>query len=168
MKKIVSILSILTVVVGMVACSQQPLEKTSVTEQKNDIHRNKEDIKTNNDQESKKENIRSQNESVSDVPVDIVYQNEAFKDVVVTQSGDEISVTGKARVFEGVFQYALYSGEEVLKQTNYQTDGAPAWGEFTITFKNDFVSTNEVKMELFNYSAKDGSKINTLEIPILK
>lgn len=73
----------------------------------------------------------------------------------------------KAQVFEGVFQYALYNGENVVKEGNYQTEGAPAWGEFEITFDKGLVSTNTSKLELFVYSAKDGSKINTLEIPLV-
>jgi hypothetical protein len=97
-----------------------------------------------------------------------VYQNNVFKDVVVTESGDNIIVTGKAQVFEGVFQYALYDGGKVLFQKNYQTAGAPAWGDFKITFEKRLVSSNESKFELFVFSAKDGSKENTLEIPIPK
>ncbi|MCA1060240.1 Gmad2 immunoglobulin-like domain-containing protein [Rossellomorea aquimaris] len=95
----------------------------------------------------------------------VSYENDSFKEVVVTQSEDEIIVTGKAQVFEGVFQYALYNGEIVLAEDHYQTEGAPAWGEFTLTFKNDLVTKNEMKLELFFYSAKDGAKTNILEIP---
>jgi tellurite resistance-related uncharacterized protein len=95
-----------------------------------------------------------------------VYQNESFKEVVVTQTEDEVLVKGKAQVFEGVFQYALYDGDEVVEENNYQTEGAPAWGEFTLSFKIEILTTNDMKLELFFYSAKDGSKTNVLEIPI--
>jgi hypothetical protein len=67
-----------------------------------------------------------------------------------------------------VFQYAIYDGEKVLKENNYQTDGAPAWGEFEITFEKELVATTNTKFQLFVYSAKDGSKIDTLEIPLPK
>ncbi|MGG3469543.1 Gmad2 immunoglobulin-like domain-containing protein [Neobacillus pocheonensis] len=113
-------------------------------------------------------NQTNQNEPTSHVPKDKVYQNKVFKDVVVTESGDKIIVTGKAQVFEGVFQYALYDGEKVLIENHYQTDGAPAWGEFEISFEKKLVATNDSKLELFVFSAKDGSKENTLEIPIPK
>ena len=157
MSKLVSILTIVTVVIGLVACTQQPkgeTEKKVVTEQKDDHEATKE------------EDSPTQSESETEVPEDTVYQNKSFKDVKVTQSGDEVVVTGKARVFEGVFQYVLKNGENVLKEGNYQTDGAPAWGEFTITIPNELVTTNEVKLELFYYSAKDGSKMDALEVPI--
>ena len=86
--------------------------------------------------------------------------------MVVTQTEDEVLVTGKAQVFEGVFQYALYDGEEVVEENNYQTEGAPAWGEFTLSFKKEILTTDDMTLELFFYSAKDGSKTNVLEIPI--
>ncbi|WP_160725984.1 Gmad2 immunoglobulin-like domain-containing protein [Bacillus sp. USDA818B3_A] len=104
----------------------------------------------------------------SPVPENKVYQNNIFKDVVVTETGEKIIVKGKAQVFEGVFQYTLYDGDKVVIENHYQTDGAPAWGEFEITFDKDAVSTDQAKIELFNYSAKDGSKENILEIPISK
>lgn len=97
-----------------------------------------------------------------------VYENNVFKEVVVKETEDKIIVTGKAQVFEGVFQYALYDGEKEVLENNYQTAGAPAWGEFEITFEKGLVSSNDVKLEIFVYSAKDGSKVNTLEIPIPK
>ena len=118
--------------------------------------------------EPNEENTSNPDEPVINEPEEKVYQNEVFKNVVVTETTDSIIVTGKAQVFEGVFQYALYDGEKVVKESNYQTAGAPAWGDFEITFEKDLVSTNTMKLELFVYSAKDGSKINTLEIPIPK
>ncbi|MBV7508676.1 Gmad2 immunoglobulin-like domain-containing protein [Bacillus sp. sid0103] len=105
---------------------------------------------------------------VTHEPEKNVYQNEVFKDVVVKETTDTIIITGKAQVFEGVFQYALYDGDKVVKESNYQTAGAPAWGDFEITFDKALVSSNPLTLQLFVYSAKDGSKINTLEIPIPK
>lgn len=118
--------------------------------------------------EPNEEKPSNPDEPVPNEPEEKVYQNEVFKDVVVTETADSIIVTGKAQVFEGVFQYALYDGEKVVKESNYQTAGAPAWGDFEITFEQELISTNTMKLELFVYSAKDGSKINTLEIPISK
>jgi len=97
-----------------------------------------------------------------------VYQNEAFKDVVVKETGDKISVTGKAQVFEGVIQYKLSEGDKVLKEDKYQTEGAPAWGDFNITFGKELISGNNANFKLFVYSAKDNSEINVLDIPIKK
>ncbi|WP_144553125.1 Gmad2 immunoglobulin-like domain-containing protein [Bacillus sp. X1(2014)] len=150
MKKMSFLFFLLLVSMGLTACSP----KQEVVNEKPPVS------------EPDGENPSTPNGPVSEEPEEEVYQNEVFKDVVVTKKADTIIVTGKAQVFEGVFQYALYDGEKVVKEGNYQTDGAPAWGEFEITFAKELVSTNTSKLELFVYSAKDGSKINTLEIPI--
>jgi hypothetical protein len=94
------------------------------------------------------------------------YQNEVFKEVTVSKSNGEATVKGKARVFEGVFQYAVISGAEILQENHYQTDGAPAWGSFDITIEKELLTKEEVSIELFVYSAKDGSKTDVLIIPI--
>lgn len=138
LKKIAYVFAILTAIIGLVACNQQ------------------QDVPTKH------------NEPNSHAPEKKVYHNKVFKDVVVTESEDKIMVSGKAQVFEGVFQYALYDGDKVLIEDKYQTDGAPAWGDFEIAFKKELVSTNHIKLELFVFSAKDGSKVDTLEVPIPK
>ena len=94
------------------------------------------------------------------------YQNEVFNEVTVSKSNGEATVKGKARVFEGVFQYAVISGTEILLENHYQTDGAPAWGSFEITIEKELLTKEEVSIELFVYSAKDGSKTDVLTIPI--
>ncbi|WHZ03379.1 Gmad2 immunoglobulin-like domain-containing protein [Neobacillus sp. YX16] len=94
------------------------------------------------------------------------YQNEVFKEVTVSKSEGEALVKGKARVFEGVFQYAVISGTEILQENHYQTDGAPAWGSFEIAIDKELLTKEEVTIELFVYSAKDGSKTDILTIPI--
>ena len=156
----------------LAACNQQKeeegSEKSSVTESKENDQLNKESVASKNEQKPDDQNTTNQEGLKENPPSDTVYENEVFKDVVVSESENELIITGKAQVFEGVFQYALYDGNKVLVEKNYQTDGAPAWGEFKITFKKELASTNKTKVELFVYSAKDGSKVNTLEIPISK
>ena len=85
------------------------------------------------------------------------YGNEAFDEVTVSKTGDQVVVKGKARVFEGVFQYAVISGTEILLEDHYQTVGAPAWGDFEIAIEKELLTKEDVSMELFVYSAKDGS-----------
>lgn len=114
------------------------------------------------------EGTTNQQKPVPNIPEKKVYHNQVFKDVVVAESEEKIIISGKAQVFEGVFHYTLYDGEKVLLDNKYQTDGAPAWGEFEITFEKDRVTTNDTKLELFVFSAKDGSKVNILKIPIPK
>jgi hypothetical protein len=94
------------------------------------------------------------------------YQNEVFKEVTVSKSNGGATISGKARVFEGVFQYAVISGTEILKENHYQTDGAPAWGSFEIPIEKELLTKEKVSIELFVYSAKDGSKTDILTIPI--
>jgi hypothetical protein len=94
------------------------------------------------------------------------YENDAFKEVSVSKSNGKVMVKGKARVFEGVFQYAVISGMEILQENHYQTDGAPAWGSFEITIEKEMLTKEDVSIELFVYSAKDGSKTDLLTIPI--
>ncbi len=170
MKKLFWMLTILMMIFGLAACTQQSKdikEKSNVTGQK-EVKDTNGSANENKKQKSKDEGTPTQNSPVSNVPADMVYQNEIFKDVKVSLSGDEFIVTGKAQVFEGNFQYALYNGEKVLMESNYQTAGAPAWGDFKMTFSKALVTSDEVTLELFDYSAKDGSKVNTLEIPIPK
>lgn len=96
------------------------------------------------------------------------YENDVFKEVTVTKSNGKATVKGKARVFEGVFQYAVISGTEIVLENHYQTDGAPAWGDFEITIDNELMAKENVSIELFVYSAKDGSKTDILTIPLKK
>lgn len=184
MKKIAYLFALLIASIGLVACNQQEevvKEKPPVTEPKGENPSSpKEPVtqKPNGEnpsgpkepvtQEPKGENPTSPKEPVSQEPEKKIFQNEVFKDVVVTEMPDKITVTGKAQVFEGVFQYALYDGGKVVKESNYQKAGAPAWGAFKITFEKGLVTSGNAKFELFVYSAKDGSKINTLKIPIPK
>lgn len=125
--------------------------------------------KTKNELDNQRKIFEGTNSKpVSNVPKETVYHNEMFKDVVVSESENEFIVTGKAQVFEGVFEYALYNGNKLVLENHYQTEGAPTWGEFKISFKKELVSGNDTKLELFAYSAKDGSKLDVLEIPIIK
>ena len=96
------------------------------------------------------------------------YENNIFKDVAFNEYENGIIVTGKARVFEGVFQYAVVSGEEILKEDHYQTDGAPAWGAFEFSIEKDLLTKPGTSLELFVYSAKDGSKTDALPIFLVK
>ncbi|MDN3020104.1 Gmad2 immunoglobulin-like domain-containing protein [Paenibacillus sp. BSR1-1] len=180
MKKIAYMLAIVTAIIGLAGCNQHQDEKTNQNDPKshapedktnqNDPKSHAPEDKTNqNDPKSHApEDKTNQSDPKSHALEDKVYANKVFKDVALAESGDKIIVTGKAQVFEGVFQYALYDGEKVLLEDKYQTEGAPAWGKFEITFAKKLVTTNDTKLELFVYSAKDGSKVDTLEIPIPK
>jgi Immunoglobulin-like domain of bacterial spore germination len=165
LKKIAYWLAILTAAIGLAACSQpqDAVNEKPPVEKPQGEDPTKPEVPTKPETPTKPaEDPSKPEEPKPEEPKDQVYQNKVFQEVVVSETADEITVTGKAQVFEGVFQYALYDGEKLVKENFYQTDGAPAWGKFEITFKKDSVT----KIELFVYSAKDGSKVDTLEIPI--
>ncbi|GHH98722.1 Gmad2 immunoglobulin-like domain-containing protein [Neobacillus kokaensis] len=168
MKKVIYFLLALIAAVGLSACSPQKDVKEpdggKVVEQPKGEEPAKEEPAK--EEPPKEEPVKEEPAAEPDEPA--TYQNEAFKEVVVTESDDQIVVTGKAQVFEGVFQYKLSEGDKVLLEDHYQTAGAPAWGDFTITFGKNLISSDSALFELFVYSAKDGSKINVLEIPIQK
>ncbi|MDR7080170.1 hypothetical protein J2Y03_005230 [Neobacillus niacini] len=138
------------------ACSQQPSSPQGEKEP---------DVVDEEDNQDKEPDVVNE-EGNQDKEENKQYGNEAFAEVTVLKSGDQVVVKGKARVFEGVFQYAVIAGGEILLENHYQTDGAPAWGDFGITIEKELLTKENVSMELFVYSAKDGSKTDILTIPI--
>ncbi|WP_203554012.1 Gmad2 immunoglobulin-like domain-containing protein [Bacillus sp. B15-48] len=158
MKKIL----VLLMLIGILASCNQQDENTSGKEPNEANPEIIEEKEENRDDENSADSIES--EGNANDQDEIVYENEAFKEVIVNESEKEIIITGKTQVFEGVFQYAVYEGDEVLLENYYQTDGGPAWGEFEITLEKELIVGENRRLELFVYSAKDGSKINTLQI----
>jgi hypothetical protein len=140
MKKIMLFMLMLAIVIGLYACNSEiSPNKQSKTEEK---------------QNSDNKNI-------------LYYENEVFKEVSIKVTEDDVKIIGKARVFEGVFQYSLLTEDsEVLITDYYQTEGAPSWGKFEIILDKELTTNEGAKVELFVYSANDGSKINVLQIPI--
>jgi ABC-type Fe3+-hydroxamate transport system substrate-binding protein len=143
--RIIIIMIIMAIFTGLVACNQE--SKTQVSNKKSNV--------TENKNKNTERNIPKKQ-----------YENQAFKEVVVTANDQDVVVTGKASVFEGVFQYAIITGNKIVLEDKYQTVGAPAWGDFHITFAKDLVKEEGATFELFVYSAKDGSKIDVLKIPL--
>lgn len=161
MKKFLYVLFGGIIAVGLASCNGDK-----------DVTQPKEDqvVETPNQEEPsqeapvKEEPVSNPDEPVSTEPE--IYQNETFKNVVVATSADQYIITGQAQVFEGEFQYELRDGDNVLLKDSYQTDGAPAWGNFEISFEKNIIGNSPVQFELFVYSAKDGAKTHILEIPI--
>ena len=105
-----------------------------------------------------------------DVVPPVVAENDAFRvfepapDSIV---GNEFVVRGEARVFEATFQYEFEDGHDILDQgTIMASHGAPEWGEFEFTVSFDDVFFDTGILILFQYSAKDGSRVNELFIPL--
>lgn len=79
---------------------------------------------------------------------------------------DTFTIKGKARVFEGNFQYVVEDGHNELTKGNVQTSaGAPEWGdfEFTVKVKKDQPNST-LTLVLFESSPKDGSR--RMDLPI--
>lgn len=97
-------------------------------------------------------------------------QNTAFRKVEVTGEGGVYTVTGEARVFEAVMQYAVSDGHDYLIENFHMLDeGAPAWSAFTLKLtvpENKLPVNGTLTLELFEYSAKDGSVVNILYVPL--
>jgi hypothetical protein len=168
MKARTMLLLFMVLFLGLTACSQD-----------SNPPGNKEPISTDSgetDQGDKEPNVTEDDETDSDVTdgedkqseeENKQYGNDVFKEVSVSTLEDgSVIVKGKARVFEGVFQYAVFSGAETLVEDHYQTEGAPAWGSFEITIDKELLTKEKVSIELFVYSAKDGEKTDILTIPI--
>lgn len=96
-------------------------------------------------------------------------ENESFRDVKVTKDGeDSYTVTGQARVFEGVVHYVVEDGHnELLTGQVLAAKGAPEWSSFTISFQVKKAEPNSTLiLYLFEKSAKDGSVRNGLPLPL--
>jgi uncharacterized protein YceK len=97
-------------------------------------------------------------------------ENKAFRGLKVEGEYGEYTVTGEARVFEAVFGYSVSDGYqyyiEDFKQLN---EGAPSWSPFTIEIsisEEQLPVNGTVMLELYEESAKDGSKVNQLFVPL--
>lgn len=98
------------------------------------------------------------------------YQNKAFE---IERPGpfvrveDSLRVTGKARVFEGSFQMILEDGHRVLAEKVMQVEGAPAWSQFDVELLlEETPSSPNGTLLLYEESAKDGSEVNRIVIPV--
>ncbi|MFC5529849.1 Gmad2 immunoglobulin-like domain-containing protein [Cohnella yongneupensis] len=97
-------------------------------------------------------------------------QNNAYRNIKVSGQGGHYTVTGEGRVFEAVMSYAVEDGHNYLLEQNVQLDeGAPAWSPFQLNIvipAKHIPSNGTLMLELFEYSAKDGTKINILSVPL--
>jgi hypothetical protein len=97
-------------------------------------------------------------------------QNNAFRNVRVSGTDGHYTVTGEGRVFEATMNYAVEDGHDYLLENFYTLDeGAPAWSTFTLNIvipQKQLPENGTLTLELFEYSAKDGTRINTLSVPL--
>ncbi|MFA5536453.1 MAG: Gmad2 immunoglobulin-like domain-containing protein [Bacillota bacterium] len=100
----------------------------------------------------------------------IVVENEIFKifsPAPGTKVQDKIIVKGLARIWEATVQYEFEDGHFILdKGFVTASEGAPAWGEFEIVIGLDDAVDGSASVVLYEASAKDGSRLNELIIPV--
>ncbi|WLR51540.1 BsuPI-related putative proteinase inhibitor [Bacillus tianshenii] len=102
---------------------------------------------------------------------EIEEQGTAFKNLQVEGDEGKYSITGEARVFEGVFFYSVEEGHEYLvEETKVDVkQGAPNWSPFTIELdipKEDLPVNGTVTLVLYEKSAKDGQPTNVTTIKV--
>jgi len=117
--------------------------------------------KTEADNQEKKAETGN-NAEEKNIIVDFPKANEAV--------GLPITIKGKARVFENTFNYRIKDSDDRILLENYITvEGADIgeFGPFEASFNYLEPKGKEGKIEVFEYSAKDGSEINEVEIPVI-
>ncbi|WP_309120867.1 Gmad2 immunoglobulin-like domain-containing protein [Paenibacillus sp.] len=96
--------------------------------------------------------------------------NVAFRAVTVSGSDGSYTVRGEARVFEATLQYAVSDGHRyLLEETAQVREGAPAWSAFELKIAvpaSQRPANGTLMLELFEYSAKDGTKVNVWTVPL--
>ncbi len=101
---------------------------------------------------------------------EVVLENMAFKiyePVPHAEVQDIIVVRGLARVFEATVQYEFEDGHFIFdKGFTTATEGAPGWGEFEIIIELEEKINGSCRVILFEESAKDGSRMHELQIPV--
>ena len=86
------------------------------------------------------------------------------------QVSNPVHVTGEARTFESGVNWRLLDVDGNVLTEGYTTANAPDAGEFGLY---EFwivvpqVSDSHVTIQVFEYSAKDGSMINLVEVPVV-
>ncbi|GAX91925.1 Gmad2 immunoglobulin-like domain-containing protein [Effusibacillus lacus] len=105
------------------------------------------------------------------------FQNDAYQilQIAPLAHGTGFTVAGKLRAFEAVGAVVLkdQSGLAVLQPSGqaeiviHADHGAPNWGNFTVVVNYPVtLSGAQGTLEFYVHSAKDGSKINILPVPI--
>jgi hypothetical protein len=119
----------------------------------------KQEEKTENDKQEPKAQVLDDIEGTN-----IVVDTPKANDIV----GLPIIIKGKARVFENTVNYRIKNSDGVLLE-NYATANSSdvgQFGPFTVSVNYPEPKGEKGTVEVFEYSAKDGSEINKVEIPV--
>ncbi len=97
-------------------------------------------------------------------------QNEAFRSIIVSGSNGTYTIAGEARVYEATVKYEVEDGHIIFDE-NFVTAsaGGPEWGIFKIDVQipqESLPSFGTISIILYSESAKDGSRLHELAVPI--
>lgn len=84
--------------------------------------------------------------------------------------GFPLTIIGQARVFENVFQYRVIDDAGVVLAEGHAMTDAPdvgQFGSFTLSVNYDEPTVPDGVVEVFSYSAKDGSEQDMVRIPVV-
>ena len=101
-------------------------------------------------------------------PLD-VHANDRFRNVTVRKTADnQYEISGEGQIFEANFGWTVEDGHNELATGHEMTDaGAPDWGKFKFDITVDKTQENStLTLILFETSAKDGSRVHELPIPL--
>lgn len=141
---------------------EEEVEENVEEDTSEETESNEEDSDANVEDEDQVEDTESEPQ--------VVLENEAFRIFEPAENavvGNEFTVRGEAKVFEGTVAYEFEDGHNILDEGFVTASaGAPEWGafEFTVSFDEVFFETGTVI--LYEESAKDGSRVNQLYIPV--
>lgn len=91
------------------------------------------------------------------------FENPKENDIIA----NPVKVKGKVAAFEGAFVIRIIdSNEKLLKEEHLQTAGAPAWGSFENEIKYDITNVSKGRIEIGEYSAKDGEYLKYADINV--
>ena len=79
-----------------------------------------------------------------------------------------LRVTGMSNTFEAAFAYEVVdqAGLIVAEGSGMATAGTGTWGTFDVTIPFEITREGIGSLIVFEYSAKDGSRVNLVEIPL--
>lgn len=129
-----------------------------------------EDTSDANEEDEEQAEETTDNEDGAESEPQVVLENEAFRIFEPAENtvvGNEFTVRGEARVFEAHVMYEFEDGHNILDEGFVMaSQGAPDWGEFEFTISFDEVFFETGTVIIYEESAKDGSRINQLYIPV--
>lgn len=79
-------------------------------------------------------------------------------------------VSGRSNTFEAMLMIRVIDrdGNTIHEEPVQATSGSGTWGEFGVGVDSDLVTPGETSIQLFEYSAEDGSMVNVITVPIFE